>query len=150
MQQRAALNQGQQQVQATAKHSHNRWSGFTLIELMIVVAIIGILAAIAWPSYQDQVRQGRRGDGQALLMEILQAQERFYIDRATYTDNLTQLGYAAQQTSENGFYIVTAGACPGGAVIAACVRLTATAQGAQVADGNLILDSNGTRTGNWN
>lgn len=61
--------------------------GFTLIEVMIVVAIIAILAAIAYPSYQDSVRKSRRADARAVLLEAAQFMER------RYTENLTA-GYA--------------------------------------------------------
>jgi type IV pilus assembly protein PilE len=61
--------------------------GFTLTEIMIVVAIIGILAAIAYPSYQDSVRKSRRADARAVLLEAAQFMER------RYTESL-QTGYA--------------------------------------------------------
>ena len=67
--------------------------GFTLIEVMIVVALIGILAAIAYPSFIDSVRKSRRGDAQQGLMEAAQKLETFYARRATYTADLTQVGY---------------------------------------------------------
>lgn len=64
-----------------------RSSGFTLIELMIVVAIIGILSAIAYPSYQAYVQQARRADAQVALMELAQFMERHYTREGGYLDS---------------------------------------------------------------
>lgn len=59
-------------------------SGFTLVELMIVVAIVGVLAAIAYPSYQEQVARSRRADAKAVLMETVQFMERLYTQTGRY------------------------------------------------------------------
>lgn len=61
-----------------------RQQGFTLIEMMIVVAIIGILAAIAYPSYQSYVERTRRGQAQADLLELVQFMERRYSNGFDY------------------------------------------------------------------
>lgn len=63
----------------------SRETGFTLIEIMIVVAIVGILAAIAYPSYMEHVRRGNRADAQASLMELTQFMERNYTRLGRYT-----------------------------------------------------------------
>ena len=127
-------------------------SGFTLIEMMIVVAIVGILAAISYPSYRDYVERAGRADGKAKLLEIMQAQERFYSQNQTYTANLGAggLGYGvaanAAVASDEGRYNITAAAC--GGAIASCVALTADAVGQQASDtkcGDLTLDSRGTK-----
>lgn len=60
-------------------------AGFTLIELMIVVAVVGILAAIAYPSYEESVRKGRRGQAKADLVEAAQIAERFRTINRTYS-----------------------------------------------------------------
>lgn len=62
----------------------NKLKGFTLVELMIVVAIIGILAAIAYPSYTEYVRKGWRAEARAAIMQLLQQQERYMTQRNTY------------------------------------------------------------------
>ncbi|ARU89811.1 type IV pilin protein [Pseudomonas sp. M30-35] len=130
-----------------------RQKGFTLMELMIVVAIIGILAAIAYPSYQDYVLRSGRSDGQAWLMRIMQAQERFYSQNQTYTTNLGAGGLAmgvaanAAVISEDQRYSITAAACAN-VTIANCVMLSAAPQGAQARDnecGTLTLNSRGTK-----
>ena len=70
--------------------------GITLIELMIVVVIIGILAAVAYPNYRQYAARATRNEAKAVLLQIAQNQERFYLQNNTYTSDLTQLGFAVE------------------------------------------------------
>lgn len=89
-----------------------RSSGFTLIELMIAVAIVAILAAVALPVYNDAIRKSRRTDAFTALSSVQQAQERWRANNASYSDQLTAtatatppgLGQAAN--SPNGHYAI--------------------------------------------
>jgi len=127
--------------------------GMSLIELMIVVAIIGIIGMVAFPSYLANVRETRKSDGIAMINKVMQAQERFFINNLTYTENLQNLGFAGPNniSSEEGHYLVSATECGDG--IAVCVNITTDAQGAQdtgvPADDNLGLNSQGTKAGIW-
>ena len=83
--------------------ARRRPAGFTLIEVMITVAIIGILAAIAYPSYADYVRKGKRATAQAALMELAAKQQGYLLDRRAYTDDLAKLGFAKPKEIENDY-----------------------------------------------
>jgi type IV pilus assembly protein PilE len=69
--------------------------GFTLIELMIAVAIVGILAAIAYPSYTEHIRSSRRADAQGALYGLQQAMERYYTLNSTYAGTANDAGAPA-------------------------------------------------------
>lgn len=125
-------------------------AGFTLIELMIVVAIIAIIAVIAIPSYQAHTMKARRSDGQAFLLNIQSRMERYMYDNDTYPASLADLsGFTtATVTSPEKYYEVsmkTVDGCP----VISCYVLEAKALGPQVKDGNLELHSNGKKVGNW-
>jgi len=82
--------------------------GFTLIELMIVVVIVGVLAAIAYPSYQQYARETKRADAHAALLRIATLEEKFFSNNNTYTTSATVLGYSASPAvSNDGFWAVT-------------------------------------------
>jgi len=75
-----------------------RWNasaGFTLIEMMIVVVIIALLAAIGYPSYTDFITRSRRQAAQNMLLQVADRQEQFFLDNKRYTASLVELGYAA-------------------------------------------------------
>ncbi|WP_404360018.1 type IV pilin protein [Methylotuvimicrobium sp. KM1] len=87
--------------------------GFTLIELMITVAVIGILAAIAYPSYQDSVRKSRRADAKASLLGLANAMERHFTETNSYCDaggagGANTCGEATNDTGTPGIYSIPA------------------------------------------
>lgn len=78
--------------------------GFTLIEVMVVVVVIGILAAVAYPAYTDSLLKGRRAEGRSALTELLQQQERYLTQTGSY------MTFAAGATGANGTTRAGAGA----------------------------------------
>jgi len=103
--------------------------GFTLIEMMVVVAIVGILAAVAYPSYMNQARKGRRSDAVDAASRVMQAQERWRANNATYSTNLTTIG--APSTSSSGYYtlsVATAAASAGSRYVLTAAAVTGTSQ----------------------
>ncbi|NBC14881.1 MAG: prepilin-type N-terminal cleavage/methylation domain-containing protein [Gammaproteobacteria bacterium] len=122
--------------------------GFSVIEVMVVVAIVAILTTIAIPSYQAQILKTRRTEAQSLLLDIASRQELYYADNKTFTTDMTELGFSADPVlSENEYYQADAVAGDTGDISTSFVG-TATRRGAQTADthcGDFTIDANGTR-----
>ena len=81
-----------------------RQRGFTLTELMIVVAIVAILAAIGLPSYRNYAREAKRSDAHDAITTIANLEERFFTENNRYTANPTDLGYASNTPNSNEGY----------------------------------------------
>jgi len=136
-------------------------TGFTLIELMITVAIISILASIAYPSYQDSVRKSRRADAKGVLLGLTNAMERRFTEKNSYCDAalatggtaVTDCGTATEDTGTpsiytiptetTSFYTVTISAAT-----ASSYTLSAVPTGAQTSDtcGTLTITQTGAKT----
>lgn len=122
------------------------WLGFTLIELMITVAIIGILSAIVFPSFIDSVRKSRRAAGKAVLLQTVQNIERFYTLSNNYTTAVASSIGGGGILSENGYYLIPAP--PAASSTATTYMLSAVPQGGQTNDrcGTLFIDETGAKS----
>lgn len=121
-----------------------RQAGFTLIEIVIVVSIVGILAMVAYPAYQDQVYKARRGDAMVSLLNTAQRFERCYTEAGDYTAAVCPTGFPI--ISAEGHYSIALG---GAGATANTYTLVATARGAQAGDVqcmNFNLDQLGNKT----
>lgn len=129
------------------KNSRNGWAGpaagFTLIELMIVVAVVAILASIAVPSYQEQIRKSRRAQAKSDMVEYAQMAERYFTVNNTYVGFALPTTQSPREAGATARYLLALNPAPG----ATTFTITATAQGPQGNDrcGNLSVTNTGAK-----
>lgn len=133
-------------------------TGFTLIELMIVVLIMAVLTIIAYPSYQDYLRKSRRSDAQQLMMDIHTRQKQIIIEQRAYAQavgatNVTASGWTCSAagvipgTCTNAHYSITFNPVVDNTATPPSYSICATPTNAQqTSDGTLIVTQAGTRT----
>lgn len=131
------------QIKHTSKPAHYNHNGFTLIEVLIVVAILGILSAIAYPSYVEYVRRGKRVEAQGKLQQAAQWMQRYYSTNDQYVGADTKLPANLKRSPDNGTEAYTITVVP--VADPPSYTLTATAKNSMAKDkcGNLTLNSYG-------
>ena len=143
------------QTQLQRLRPRSRQIGFTLIELMITVAIVAILAAIAIPSYRDSVRKAARAEGKAAILKALQAEERWFTQNTVYVaySGTAPSGafplFSADSLATSRYTISVAatgsGLCNGATGIGQCAVVTAMATGSDPVCGTLAMDTSGNK-----
>lgn len=124
-------------------------NGFSLIEVMVVVALIGVLAAIALPSYTSYITRSARTECRSALMQVMQQQERYYTQQNVYlafasTDNNVPMRQFSGDSRTASACTIGASACAG-ANLGNCVVVTGTPVKADPEVGNITLQSDGTK-----
>jgi type IV pilus assembly protein PilE len=117
--------------------------GFTLIELMITVAIVAVLAAVAYPAYTSHIIKGKRAAAKAQIMDIANREQQYLLANRAYADKATleATGYALPSDVSSAYdYDITVGA-----TTAPSYTITFTAKGTQLTDGNLTMTSSGVK-----
>ncbi len=128
-------------------HNNLRARGFTLVELMIIVAIVGILASIAYPSYREYARKSARAEARAALLDASSRQEQYFLDNKSYTAALDDL--AVQSATETGKYTIDVDDATADCPISTCYALSATPVGPQAEDTKcmtLTINSSGIKS----
>lgn len=126
----------------TAKSTLGKHSGFTLVELVVAVAIVGILASIALPNYLEYVKKGRRAAAQSHLMDVAQRQQQYLLDARSYAADLSTLSITTPG-DVSSYYTITMEAAD---ATPPTFTVTATPTGAQAGDATLTLDNAGVKT----
>lgn len=131
-------------------------NGFTLIELMIVVAIIAILTSVALPAYTSSVIKGKRAEGRAALTELMQQQERYMTQNNSYLAFTNSGGTTSPTTvpfktfsgdsAAKAAYYLSAAACSVTEPISICVIVSAQPVGSDTEAGTLTISSTGTKS----
>ena len=123
----------------------SRMQGVTLIELMIVVVILSILTAIAYPSYRQYVAKAKRNEAKAALLQIATRQESFYLQNNTYTTDMTNLGFGAANNvaTSTGTYIVNVTAADASTFAANAAYQNADAEAGKCA--SFTIDGRGSK-----
>ncbi|OGA45395.1 MAG: hypothetical protein A3F74_26990 [Betaproteobacteria bacterium RIFCSPLOWO2_12_FULL_62_58] len=129
--------------------------GFTLIELMIVVAVVAILAAVAYPSYQDYLKRGRRASAQTFIMEVANKESQYLLDARNYAVSnnataITTLGLTVPNDVSPYYDLKVGSTGPDPAVATSppSYIITATPKGTQTTDpyGVMSLNHEGAKT----
>ncbi len=120
--------------------------GFTLIEVMITVVIIGVLGAIAYPSYNSYILKGKRAECRAAIMQNMQRQERLYTQTNSYGTNTTGLLTFSGDSLAKSACSISSEQCTTSVALSACVRVRSTPNNYTDAEVNQIfLESSGTK-----